>query len=189
MSRRARKFENHFAIEGLGLAYFSTEWGHFFGSNVDNKIQNWRSAEVKMISQNSVCVWLLLIRLLSLMIKTILIYYIFAALLPLYFQAKNGDLITTGQYMNHRTFGSPQLRPVLKNFCTSPPDQCSKFLVVHLLHLQKVFGKKKSHFNIKLSSRLQDAWIQIWLNLLRHKMQRLWVVEKVLRALHWMWED
>ena len=91
--------------------------------------------------------------------------------------------------MNHRTFGSPQLRPVLKNSCTSPPDQCSKFLVVHLLLLQKVFGKKKSHFNIKLSSQLQDAWIQIWLNLLRHKMQRLWVVEKVSRALQKMWED
>ena len=38
MSRRARKSEIYLAIEGLGLALFNTEWGHFFGSNVDNKI-------------------------------------------------------------------------------------------------------------------------------------------------------
>ena len=52
MSRRTQKFETHLAIEGLGLAFFITEWGHFFGSNVEKKIQNWRSAEEKMNSKN-----------------------------------------------------------------------------------------------------------------------------------------
>ena len=119
MSRRTQKSETHLAIEGLGLAFFITEWGHFFGSNVEKKFKIGEVLRRKW-SLKTVCVWPLLIRILSLMIKTNLIYYTFAALLPLYFPAKNGDLITTGQYMNHRTIGSPQLRPVLKKSCSSP---------------------------------------------------------------------
>ena len=87
MSRRTQKFETHLAIEGLGLAFFITEWGHFFGSNVEKKFKIGEVLRRKW-TLKTVCVWPLLIRILSLMIKTNLIYYTFAALLSPYFQSK-----------------------------------------------------------------------------------------------------
>ena len=37
VSRRTEKVEIHLANEGYGLAFFSTDLGHFFGSNFDNE--------------------------------------------------------------------------------------------------------------------------------------------------------
>ena len=36
-------------------------------------------------------------------------------MLSLYFKAKGGDIITTGQYMNYQTFSNLQFTPLLKN--------------------------------------------------------------------------
>ena len=37
VSRRTQKIENYLANEGSGLAFFSTDLGHTFGSNVRNE--------------------------------------------------------------------------------------------------------------------------------------------------------
>ena len=37
VSRRMQKVEIYLANEGSGLAFFSTDLGHFFGSNVGNE--------------------------------------------------------------------------------------------------------------------------------------------------------
>ena len=36
-------------------------------------------------------------------------------MLCLHLKAKEGDIITTGQYMNYQTFGNLQFRPLLQN--------------------------------------------------------------------------
>ena len=55
-------------------------------------------------------------------------------------------------------------------------------------HLQKLIGEQQFHFNVNKSSQLQNLRVPVWWNLLRHTLQRLWVVEKVSGARKKVWE-
>ena len=118
VSRRTQKVESHLANEGTGLAFFSTDQGHFFGSNVGNEF--WVMLRGKGPLKPEIaydCV-----RTHSLMAYTDLIEYkiVGATKTPLLrcflfiSKLKSRDIITTGQYMNYQTFSSLQFRPLLK---------------------------------------------------------------------------
>ena len=121
VSRRTQKVEIYFANEGSGLAFFSTDLGHIFGSNVGNEfgvmLRGKRPHKSEFADD--------IVRIHSLMIYTDLIeteYNIVgdtkAPLVrgfPFISKLKSGDIITTGQYMNYQTFSRLQLRPLLKN--------------------------------------------------------------------------
>ena len=118
MSRRTQKIDINLANEGSGLAFFSTDLGHIFRSNVCNEFgviltgegphnQNLHttlSAYTLMIYKN--------------VIEYNIIGHTKAPLLrcfPFISKLKAGDIITTGQYMNYRTFSNLLFRPLLKN--------------------------------------------------------------------------
>ena len=118
VSRRTQKVEIYLANEGSGLAFFSTDLGHIFGSNVGN--------EFGVMSRGKgphkpKCTYDI-VRIQSLMIYTDLIEYNIvgdtkAPLLrcfPFISKLKAGDIITTGQYMNYQTFSNLQFKPLLK---------------------------------------------------------------------------
>ena len=119
LSRRTQD-EIYFANEGSGNAFFITDLGHNFGSNVGNEI--WvmlRGPQKSEFAYN-------IVRTHSLMIYTDLIVYKIAgdrkaALLRCFSfisKLKAADYINTGQYMNYQTFSNLQFRPLLKNLFT-----------------------------------------------------------------------
>ena len=119
VSRRTQKVEIYLANEASGLAFFSTDLGHIFGSNVGNEfgvMLRGKGPHKPEFAYDSV-------RIHSLMIYTDLIEYNIvgdtkAPLLrcfPFISKLKSGDIITTGQYMNYQTFSNLQFRPLLKN--------------------------------------------------------------------------
>ena len=120
VSRRTQKVENYLAKEASGLAFFSTDLGHIFGSNVGNELGVMLRGKVPHKPEFAYDI----VRIHSLMIYTDLIEYNIdgdtkAPLLccfPFILKLKSGDIITTGQYMNHQTFSNLQFRPLLKNF-------------------------------------------------------------------------
>ena len=119
VSRRTQKVEIYLANEGSGLAFFSTDLGHIFGSNVGNEfgVMLRRKGPHKPEFAYDI------VRIHSLMIYTDLIEYNIvgdtkAPLLrcfPFISKLKSGDIITTGKYMNYQTFSKLQFRPLLKN--------------------------------------------------------------------------
>ena len=122
VSRRTQKAEIYLANEASGLAFFSTDLGHIFGSNVGNEfgVMLRREGPYKPEFANEI------VRIHSLMMYTDLVEYNIvgdtkAPLLrcfPFILKLKTGDIITTGQYMNYQTFSNLQLRPLLKNSLT-----------------------------------------------------------------------
>ena len=118
--RKTQKVEICLANEASGLAFFSTDLGHIFGSNVGNEfgVMNLRE---KGPHKPELAYDIALIH--SLMIYTDLIEYHIvgdtkAPLLrcfPFSSKPKSGDIIPTGQYMNYQTFSNLQFRPLLKN--------------------------------------------------------------------------
>ena len=119
VSRRTQKIVIYLANEGSGLAFFSTDLGHIFGSNVRNEfgvMLRGKKPHKPGVAYNVVCKH-------SLKIYTDLIEYNIvgdtkAPLLrcfPFISKLKFGDVITTGQYMNYQTFSNLQFRPLLKN--------------------------------------------------------------------------
>ena len=119
VSRRTQKVDIYLANEESGLAFFSTDPGHIFGSNVGNEIGvmfRGKGPHKPEIAYDFV-------RIHSLMIYTDLIEYNIvgdtrAPLLrcfPFIPKLKSGDIITTGQFMNYQTFSNLQFRPLLKN--------------------------------------------------------------------------
>ena len=119
-SRRTQKVENYLVEEGSGLAFFSTELGEIFGSNVANEFRvmlRGKGPHKPEFAYNIVCTH-------SFMIYTDLIKYIIVGdtkspLLRCFLfipKRKPGGFITTWQNMNYQTISSLQFRPLLKSF-------------------------------------------------------------------------
>ena len=120
VSRKTQKVEIYLANEASGLAFFSTDLGHIFGSNVGNEFEvllRRKGHHKPEISYD-------IVRVHSLMIYTNLIEYNIVGdtkvpLLRCFLfisKLKSGDIITTGQYKNYQTFSNLQFRPLLENF-------------------------------------------------------------------------
>ena len=110
VSRRTQKVEIYFATEGSGLAFFSTDLGHIFGSNGGNDFGvMWRGKgpHKPELAYD-------IVRIHSFMIYTNLIQYniVGDTKIPLLqcilciSRLKAGEIITTGQYMNYQTFSN-----------------------------------------------------------------------------------
>ena len=119
MSRRTQKVEFYLANERSGLAFFSTDLGHIFRSNVGNEfgvMLRRKGPHKPEFACDIVCIH-------SPMSYTDLIEYNIVGetktpmlrCFPFISQLKSVDIITTGQYMNYQTFSNLQFRPLLKN--------------------------------------------------------------------------
>ena len=118
VSRKMQKVEIYLANEASGLAFFSTDLGHIFRSNVVKEfgVMLRRKGPHKPEFAYDI------VRIHSLMIYTDLVEYNIvgdtkAPLLrcfPFISKLKSGDIKTTGQYMNYQTFSNLQFRPLLK---------------------------------------------------------------------------
>ena len=114
-----KKNEIYFANERSGLAFFSTDLGHIFGSNVGNEF----GVILKVKGPHKRDTACDIVRIHSLMIYTVLIEFNIvgdpnAPLLrcfPFIPKLKAGDIVTTGQYLNYQTFSNVQFRQLLKN--------------------------------------------------------------------------
>ena len=119
ISRRTQKVEIYLANEGSGVAFFSTDLRHIFGSNVGNEFGVMLRGKGPHKPEFAYDI----VRIHSLTIYTDLIEYNIvgdtkAPLLrcfPFILKLKSRDIITTGHYMNYQTFKNLQFRPLLKN--------------------------------------------------------------------------
>ena len=120
VSPRTQKVEIYLANEASGLAFFSTDPGHIFGSNVGNEFRvmlRGKGPHKPEFAHD-------IVRIHSFMIYTDLIQYNIVGdtkapllrCLPLISKLQAGDIITTGQYMKYQTFSNLQFRPLLKKF-------------------------------------------------------------------------
>ena len=108
------------ANDSFGLAFCSTDLGHIFGNNEGNQLGVLMKGKGLHEPQFAVDI----VRIHSLMIYSDLVEYSIvgdtkAPLLrcfPIISKLKEGDIITTGQYMNYQTISNLQFRPLLKNF-------------------------------------------------------------------------
>ena len=120
VSRKTQKVEIYLANEASGLAFFSTDLGQIFGSNVGNELGVMLRGKGPHKAEFAYDI----VRIHSLKIYTNLIEYNIvgdtkAPLLrcfPFISKLKSRDIITTGQYMNYQTFSNLQFRPLLKKF-------------------------------------------------------------------------
>ena len=158
VSRRTQRVEIYLANEGYDLAFFSTDLGHVFGSNVGNEfgvmLRGKRPHKPEFAYD--------IVRIHSLMIYTDLIEYNIvgdtkAPLLrcfPFISKLKSGDIIITGQYVNYETFSNLQFRPLLKNFFHSfhidlrdTSGEKKPFVSVGITRLLSMFRKASNiHF-------------------------------------------
>ena len=119
VSRKTQKLEIYLANEASGLAFFSADLGHIFGSNVGNEFGVMLRGKGPHKPEFAYDI----VRLHSLMIYTDLIEYNIvgdtkALLLRCFLfisKLKSGDIITTGQYMNYQPSSNLQFTPLLKN--------------------------------------------------------------------------
>ena len=119
VSRKTQKVEIYLANEASGLAFFSTDLGHIFGSNVGNEFGVMLRGNGPYEAEFAYDI----VRLHSLMIYTDLIEYNIVGdtkvpllrCFPFISKLKFGDIITTGQYMEYQTFSNLQFRPLPKN--------------------------------------------------------------------------
>ena len=124
VSRRSQKVVIILAIDTSGLAFCSTDLGHFFGNNVGNEFGVLMIGKGPHEPQFAYDID----RIHSLMIYSDLVEYSIvgdtkAPLLrcfPFISKLKGGCIITIRQYMNYQTFSNLQFRPLLKNssWCT-----------------------------------------------------------------------
>ena len=118
VSRRTQKVAIYLANEVSGLALFSTDLGHMFGSNAGNEfgVMLRRKGPHKPYFAHDI------VRIHSLMIYTDAIEYnivcdrksFLLRSFPFILELKSGDIITTGQYMNYQTFSNLQFRLLLR---------------------------------------------------------------------------
>ena len=119
MPRRTQKVEIYLANEGFGLAFFSTDLGYNFGSNVGNEfgvMLRGKGSHKPEFADDIVRVHSLLIY--THLIECNIVGDTKAPLLrcfPFVSKIKAGDILTTGQYMNSQTFSNQQFWPLLKN--------------------------------------------------------------------------
>ena len=119
VSRRTQKVEIYIANERFGLAFFSTDLGHIFESNVGNEF----GVMLRGKGQNKPKFAYDIVRIDSLMVYTDRIEYNIvgdrkAPLLRCFLfipKLTAGDILTTGQYMNYQTFSNLQFIRLLKN--------------------------------------------------------------------------
>ena len=141
---RTQKIEIYLANERSGLAFFSTDLGHIFGSNVGNEfgvMLRGKGPDKPKFAYD-------IVRIHSLMINTDLIEYKIvgetkAPLLRCFHfisKLKPGDITTTGQYMNYQTFSILQFRPQLK----------SPFYSIHI-DLRDTSGKKTPFVSVGIT--------------------------------------
>ena len=141
VTRLTQKVEIHLANEGSGLAFFSKELGHIFGSNVGNDF----GAILRRKRPHKPDFAYDIVRIHSLMIYTEPIEYniVGDTKVPLLrcfsfiSELKSGDIITTGQCMNYQTFSNLQFRPLLKN----------SFRSIHI-DLRDTSGEKKPFVSV-----------------------------------------
>ena len=119
VSRVTQKVKVYLVKEKSSLAIFSTDLGHMFGGDVTIDLgilmrgKDWHEPTFAYD----------IVRIHSLMIYTDLVEYnivgdtkaLLLRFFPYVCKLKSGDLITTGQYMNHQTFSNLQFRRLLKN--------------------------------------------------------------------------
>ena len=119
VSRRTKKVEINLANERSGLALFSTDMGHNFGSNVGHEFGVMFRGKGPHKTEFGDDI----VRIHSLLVYRELIEYKIvgdtkAALLRCFHfisKLKARDIKTTGHYMSYQTFSNLQLRPLLKN--------------------------------------------------------------------------
>ena len=119
VSRKTQKVEIYLANKTSGLAFFSTDLGHTFGSNVGKEFGVMLRGKGPHKPEFAYDI----VRIHSLMTYADLIEYNIVddtktPLLPCFpfgSKLKAEDIITTGQYMNHHKFSEPQFRPLLRN--------------------------------------------------------------------------
>ena len=156
MSRRTQKVESYLANEGSGLAFFSTDLGHFFGSNVGNEF----GVRLRGKGPHKPEFAYDIVRKHSLMIYTDLIEYSivgdtkapFLRCFLFFSKLKSRDIIPTGQCMNYQTFSNLQFRPLLKNSFHSihidlrdTSGKKTPFVSVGITRLVLMFKKSLQH--------------------------------------------
>ena len=118
--RRTQKIEIYFSNKESGLAFFSSDLGHNFGSNVGNEfgvMLRGKGPHKPKFAYN-------IVRIHSVMIYTDLFEYNVVGdtnvpllrCFPFISKLKSGAIKTTGQYMNYQKFSNLQFRPLLKFF-------------------------------------------------------------------------
>ena len=118
VSRRTQKFEIYLANEKSVLAFFSTELGHHFGSNVGNEFGVVLKGKGPLKPEFAYDI----VGIHSLMVCTDLIEYnivgdtetlccVAFAFIP---KPKAEGILTTGEYMSYQIFSNLQFRPLLK---------------------------------------------------------------------------
>ena len=113
------KFEIYVANDGSGLAFFSADLGHIFGSKVGDDFGVMLRGKRPLKPEFAYDI----VRIHSLMKYTDLIENNIVGdtkvpllrCFPFSSKLKSVDIITTGQYMNYQTFNNLQFRPLLKN--------------------------------------------------------------------------
>ena len=144
MSRRTQKVEIYLANEVSGLASFSTDLGHIFGSNVGKEfgvMLRGKGPQKPELAYD-------IVRIHSLMLYTDLIKYNIVGdtktpmvrCFPFISKLKSGDIITTGLYMNCQTLSNLQFRPLLKN----------SFLSIHN-ELRDTSGEKQPFISVGIT--------------------------------------
>ena len=120
VSRRTQEVEIYLTNQGSGLAFFSTDIGHFCQSNVDNEIvvmlgvKDLTNRKLFAIPSSYTISWYTRTWLSTKSLATWRSHWYVA----FFFSSnlKSGRIITTGQYMNYQTFSNLQFRPLLKLF-------------------------------------------------------------------------
>ena len=144
VSRRTQKVVIMLANDTSGLAFCSTVLGHLFRNNVGNEF---RVLMIKKVPHEHEFAYYT-VRIHSLMIYSDIVEYSIvgdtkAPLLrcfPFISKLKGGDIITTVQYMNYRTFSNLQFRPLLKN----------SFRNIHI-DLRDTSGEKKIFVSVGIT--------------------------------------
>ena len=151
VSRRTQEVEIYLANEGSGLAFFSRDLGHIFGSNVGNELGVMLTVKGPHKPEFAYDI----VRIHSLVIYTDLIEYNIvgdtkAPLLRCFHfisKLKSGDITTTGQYMNYQTSSDLQFRPLLKN----------SFHSIHI-DLRDTSGEKTPFVSVGITRRVLMFW-------------------------------
>ena len=135
VSRRTQKVVFMLANDTSKFAFCSTDLGHIFGNNVGNEFGVPMIGKCPHERESAKDI----VRIHSMMIYSILVEYNIVGetkipllrCFPFISKLKGGNIITTGQYMNYRTFSNLQFRPLLKN----------SFHSIHIV-LRDTSGKK-----------------------------------------------
>ena len=144
VSRRTHKVVTVLATDTSGLAFCSTDLGHFFDNNVANELG------ILMIAngphQREFAYDIVRIHLLTIYSNLVVNNIVGETKTPLLrcfpfiSMLKGGNITTTGQYMHYQTFSNLQFRPVLK----------SSFHSIHI-DLRDISGEKISFVSVGIT--------------------------------------